>query len=158
MDVHDLPIVASVGAAAKTLIRAAMSDGEDASVSGPQTGRDNIRALTTVAVCACVFLTGLFALVRNCLPVVPPQFRPELLLLSMLIAYFGYLKVVEIAEALIEKSNRIPSNENEVEYLAWVRDANDNQSNDGAPPGTDPFSPPDPPKRRRGRPRKNPIN
>jgi hypothetical protein len=77
---------------------------------------------------------------------------------SALMARDHFMRVVRIVDGMMAELNRAPGNEN-IEILSPVRPANDNQRNGSGYAATNPFNPDNParpPKRKRGRPRKNP--
>jgi len=81
---------------------------------------------------------------------------------SALLARNAYMAVVRIVDNMIAELNWGPVTEGEIAGASSFNAANENQFDASAPPGTNPFErpddPPQPPKRGRGRPRKNRLN
>ena len=81
---------------------------------------------------------------------------------SALLAANSYAAVVHIVDELMAELNKEPATENDITFPPPPPPANDNERNGGSSSGSDPFSdldnPPQPPKRKRGRPRKYPVN
>jgi uncharacterized protein DUF4407 len=79
------------------------------------------------------------------------------------LARISYATDVRMVDELMAELNRAPATANDITFPPPPPPANDNERNGASSSGSDPFSdldnsPPQPPKRPRGRPRKHPIH